>query len=131
MAENGEVRSAALDNLDDIVAELNKADGMRDDLTRQTAGFAIQATIEQRNTTDPWFTLELGPGNKPSGLNRRYEGDSVYVAIEPHITKGFSSATDTVFEQIRKGDRSEEKIFVLGDEATGRLHEPGIPREAA
>jgi hypothetical protein len=87
---------------------------------REISGnFDLKGYIEHRKTAEPWTTVEIGPGDMPSGLNRKFTGESVYIGIEAGINVNFSTLSDKVFGSI-KSKRPNENIFLLHDQAIGR-----------
>lgn len=52
--------------------------------------FDLDAYCEERKHANPWVTLDIGPGLKPSGLNREYKEGSRYVAFEPCLNPWFA-----------------------------------------
>lgn len=85
--------------------------------------FDMQGFIEKRQKTEPWVAVEIGPGLRPSGLNRRFTGSSAYIAIEAGINNNWPffdpethGTTAGVFQKIRE-NRQGENIFLIEDYA--------------
>lgn len=74
-----EARRAFQERLTTFFTEIN--DGSR---------FDIAAYCEERKHTNPWATVDIGPGLRPSGLNREYKKGSRYVAFEPCLNPWFA-----------------------------------------
>lgn len=69
----------------------------------------------KRESTEPWLTVELNPGSRPSGFRRRYEGTSAYIGIDTE------PVTDNALEEL-KSKRPDENIFHITDELIGQTH---------
>lgn len=89
----------------------------RDQLFQEGARLDVMAYAETRVATESWITVEIGPGSRPSGLNRSFKGsDSLYLGIERDINTDFSQNCESKFARLRTV-RSDENIIIC----------PGIP----
>lgn len=82
------------------------------------SGFDVADYAERRRRTEPWVTVEIGPGTRPSGLNRKYvtESQSAYIGIEALLNSKFSEHSEEHFA----GLRDEGNIFLLTDRLISR-----------
>lgn len=82
---------------------------------------ALEYARYRREQAD-WLTMEIGPGNHPSGLLRRdFTGKSAYIGIENCSFPEYSDDADTVFKDLRK-TRPRENIFLRLDPNFGKYY---------
>lgn len=60
----------------------------------EASTFDVTSYYRQRQTAEPWVTVDIGPGTMPSGLNRTFTGESRYVAFEPALNPWFAMRHD-------------------------------------
>jgi SAM-dependent methyltransferase len=76
----------------------------------------------KRESTEPWLTVELGTGSRPSGFRRTYKGKSAYIGIDANTSQDSPTGAEKAFEEL-KAKRPDENIFLIKDELIGRTHE--------
>lgn len=77
----------------------------------EVSTFDVTAYCYERVVREPWVTVDIGPGIKPSGLNRSYRGESRYVAFEPCLNPLYAPrrVVERTFVNIL-ADRPDENI---------------------
>ncbi|HVX56843.1 MAG TPA: hypothetical protein VHA37_03865 [Candidatus Saccharimonadales bacterium] len=69
-----------------------------------------------------WLTMEIGPGNHPSGVgNRSFTDKSAYIGIENYSFPEYSDEADAVFAGFRES-RQAENIFLRSDPTFGKYY---------
>lgn len=85
----------------------------------------VFAYARHRREQDDWLTMEIGPGNWPSGILRRgFTGKSAYIGIENHSFNAYSDGAEDAFAVIREA-RPDDNIFLRSDPAFGRMEDGG------
>jgi hypothetical protein len=79
--------------------------------------------VERQNHT----TLEIGPGNDPSGLNRRFDGENRYIGIDNFSFLDYAEGAERFFDRL-KGARPTENIEFIVDEEFGCTDDPNDSR---
>ncbi len=77
----------------------------------ERSGFSVDKHALRKQATEPWTTIELGPGDRPVGMNRKFSGDSKYIGIDPHIHMP-REVTEEIFARL-KSSRPGENINLL------------------
>lgn len=76
---------------------------------------------EMRTAAEPWVTVEIGPGSRPSGLNRSFKGsNSLYLGIERDVNTDFSQNCESKFARLRAA-RPDENIIICSGVPEGQL----------
>lgn len=98
---------------------LNKAQEVN-----EKPGFSITEFIEHRKAAKEWTTVEIGPGRRPSGLNRDFSGQSKYIGIEAALSPTWATSPQIydVFDSLKE-DRPNENISVMLDYSVFEAHE--------
>lgn len=86
----------------------------------------VLAYARHRREQADWLTMEIGPGDWPSGILRRgFKGKSAYIGIDNHSYSSYSEGAHAFFMDLREA-RPGENIFLRSDPTFGRTPDTSL-----